>query len=106
MQVSEFHKVCKKGFYIAIISTTIETDNPEKELEVAYDLVGPVLHKFTTTEDIFEPVSSAFSDNIFVTNTLDPTSHFETAANNVLEIYKKITGKDLDLENLPEDPTE
>ena len=106
MQVSEFHKVCKKGFYIAIISTTIETKNPEKELEVAFDLVGPVLHKFTTTEDIFEPVSSEFSDNIFVTNTLDPTSHFESAANNVLEIYKKITGKDLDLENLPEDPTE
>lgn len=106
MQVSEFHKVCKKGFYIAIISTTIETNDPEKELAVAYELVGPVLHKFITTEDIFEPVSTKFADNIFVTNTLDPTSHFESAANNVLDIYKKITGKDLDLENLPDDPTE
>ena len=106
MQVSEFHKVCKKGFYIAIISTTIETNNPEAELAVAYDLIGPVLHKFTTTEDIFEPVSSSFKDNIFITNTLDPTSHFESAARNVLDIYKKITGKELDLENLPDDPTE
>jgi Rab GDP dissociation inhibitor len=106
MQVSEFHKVCKKGFYIAIISTIIETNNPESELKLAYDLIGPVLHKFTTTEDILQPISSAFTDNVFITNTLDPTSHFESAANNVLDIYKKITGKDLDLENLPEDPTE
>ena len=106
MQVSEYHKVCKKGFFIAIISTTVETNNPEKELEMAYELIGPVLHKFTTFEDIYKPVSSSFSDNIFITNTLDPTSHFESAANNVLEIYKKITGKDLDLDNLPDDPNE
>lgn len=106
MQVSEYHKVCKKGFYIAIISTTVETSAPEKELGVAYELVGPALHKFVTFEDIYKPVSSAFSDNVFITNTLDPTSHFESAANNVLEIYKKITGKDLDLDNLPDDPTE
>lgn len=106
MQVSEFHKVCKKGFFISIVSTTIETDKPENELGLAYDLIGPVLHKFVTFEDIFKPTSNAFSDNIFITNTLDPTSHFESAANNVLEIYKKITGKDLDLDNLPDDPTE
>ncbi|MEO0661838.1 MAG: FtsX-like permease family protein, partial [Planctomycetota bacterium] len=37
-----------------IISTTIETNDPEKELAVAYELVGPVLHKFITTEDIFD----------------------------------------------------
>ena len=106
MQVNSFHNVCKKGFFIAIISTTIETDKPQEELTVAYELLGEVLHSFETIEDIYEPVSSTFSDNIFITNTLDPTSHFESAANNVLEIYKKITGKDLDLENLPEDPTE
>lgn len=106
MQVSSFHNVCKKGYFIAIISTTVETSNPESELKLAYELIGPVLHKFTTFEDIYEPASNDFSDNVFITKTLDPTSHFETAAENVLEIYKKITGKDLDLENLPEDPTE
>lgn len=106
MQVSSFHNVCKKGFYIAIISTKIETNDPEAELKIAYDLIGPVKEKFITTEDIYHPSNSAFSDNVFITNTLDPTSHFETAANNVLEIYKKITGKELDIDNLPEDPNE
>lgn len=106
MQVSSHHNVCKKGFHIAIISTTVETNNPEKELELAFELIGPVLEKFVTYEDMYEPVSNNFSDNVFITNTLDPTSHFESAANNVLEIYEKITGKKLNLEDLPEDPTE
>lgn len=106
MQVSSYHNVCKKGYYIAIISTTVETSNPEKELDLAFDLIGPVLEKFVTYEDMYEPSNSSFSDNVFITNTLDPTSHFETAAQNVLQIYEKITGKKLDLENLPEDPTE
>lgn len=34
---------------------------------------------------------------IFVTNTLDETSHFESSATDVERIYKEITGKDLDL---------
>ena len=29
MMVSDVHSVCKKGNYIAIISTTVETQNPE-----------------------------------------------------------------------------
>jgi len=36
---------------------------------------------------------------------LNPTSHFEGETENVLELYKKITGEELDLVNLP-DPDE
>ena len=32
MMVSSVHNVCKKGFYICIISTNVETANPEKEI--------------------------------------------------------------------------
>lgn len=46
--VSGVHNVCKKGFSIAIISTNVETNNPEKELEPAFALLGPVLEKFFT----------------------------------------------------------
>lgn len=46
MMVSSVHSVCKKDYYIAIISTTIETQNPEAEIEVALDMVGPVKEKF------------------------------------------------------------
>ncbi len=40
--VSSLHCVSKKDTYIAIISTTVETNKPEEELEVAFDLIGKV----------------------------------------------------------------
>ena len=46
MMVSEVHSVCKKGCYVAIISTTVETQNPEEEIKLAFDLIGPVKEKF------------------------------------------------------------
>ena len=53
--------------------------------------------------DIFVPVNKDFADNVFITESFDSTSHFESATHNVIALYKKITGKDLDLENLPKD---
>ena len=46
--VSDVHQVCKKGFYVAIISATVETSNPEAELKPAFDLIGTVKEKFIT----------------------------------------------------------
>lgn len=52
---------------------------------------------------MYVPVSEDVKDNVYVTKSLDPQSHFESATEDVLSLYKKITGKDLDLTNLPED---
>lgn len=46
--VSGVHSICKKGYYIAILSCNVETKNPEKELDPAFDIIGPVLEKFFT----------------------------------------------------------
>jgi Rab GDP dissociation inhibitor len=46
--VSSVHNVCKQGHYIAIISTNVETNNPEAELAPAFAIVGAVDHKFIT----------------------------------------------------------
>lgn len=51
MVVSDVHAVCKKDYYIAIISATVETNNPEQELQIAFDLIGPVKEKFITVSD-------------------------------------------------------
>ena len=37
------------------------------------------------------------NDEIYVTSSLDATSHFESSAENVCKIYKAITGKEVDL---------
>jgi Rab GDP dissociation inhibitor len=51
MMVSSVHNVCKKGFNIAIVSTNVETNNPIKELDPAFEILGPVIEKFPTVHD-------------------------------------------------------
>ena len=91
------HSVCKKGFFLAIISTFVETDKPEAELEPAMNIIGPVLEKFDKVSEIYEPVDPTFKGNVFITTSFDPQSHFENDTDNVIDIYEKITGAKLDL---------
>lgn len=37
---------------------------------------------------------------------MDSTSHFESVTDNVIDLYRKIFNKDLDLVNLPEEQEE
>ena len=46
--VSAAHAVCPKEFYIAMISTNVETTNPEAEIQVALKLLGPVKEMFVS----------------------------------------------------------
>ena len=91
------HSVCKKGYYLAIVSTMVETDKPEAELEPAMEIIGPVLEKFDKVSEIYEPVDTSFKDNVFITTSFDPQSHFENDTDNVIDIYEKITESKLDL---------
>ena len=105
--VSYVHCVSKKDTYIAIVSTTVETEQPEKEIEPALELIGSVREKFIRISDRYEPVSPGkFNDGVFISNSFDATSHFESETENVLQLYRHITGKELDLTNLPEDVDE
>ncbi len=92
------HCVCKKGFYLAIISTMVETEDPHSEIKAALDIVGPVLESFETVSEVYEPIDKSFKDNIYITNSFDPLSHFEIDTENVIELYEKITGAKLNLE--------
>ena len=43
--VSYTHQVAAKGWFIAMVSTTVETSNPEAEIRPALDLLGPIKQK-------------------------------------------------------------
>jgi len=58
------HCVTKKGYYIAIISTMVETDDPASELKPAFDIIGSVLETFITITDLWEPIETSFKDNV------------------------------------------
>ena len=40
--VSYTHNVAAKSYYIATVSTTVETAKPEEEIKVGADLLGPI----------------------------------------------------------------
>lgn len=68
-------------------------------------MLGKIKEKFVTISERF--VSSAkANDGLFISNSFDATSHFENETENVLQLYTQITGKELDLVNLPEDVDE
>lgn len=104
--VSSAHAVCSKGLYIAMISTTVETDKPELEIRPALDLLGDILEMFVQISTIYEPTDNGKADNLYVTKSYDATSHFESASDEVLELYERITGEKLDLNIEPTDDEE
>jgi len=103
--VSFAHAVASKNRYIAIVSTTVETANPIEELAPGLNLVGATLERFDEVSDLYEPISDGKSDNCFISKSYDATSHFETCANDVLSMYTRITGTELDM-NISADMTD
>ncbi|XP_074275793.1 guanosine nucleotide diphosphate dissociation inhibitor At5g09550-like [Silene latifolia] len=91
------HNVAGKGKYIAFVTTEAETDQPETELKPGVDLLGPVDEIFYDTYDRYEPVNTPESDGCFISTSYDATTHFESTVKDVIALYSKITGKELDL---------
>ncbi|MBA0601638.1 hypothetical protein Gorai_004810 [Gossypium raimondii] len=91
------HNVAPKGKFIAFVSTEAETDDPKVELEPGIKLLGPVDEIFYDNYDRYEPTNDHTADNCFISASYDPTTHFETTVNDVIQMYTKITGKTLDL---------
>lgn len=99
--VSFAHNVASAGKYIGIVSTTVETERPEDELKPGLALLGPILKTFVSVSDLYEPCNNPQQDGIFISKSYDATSHFETVIEDVMRIYKEITGKDVDLTPKP-----
>jgi Rab GDP dissociation inhibitor len=98
------HNVAPQGFFIGIVSTTIETENPESEIIPGLDVLGGrkdnILCRFTNICDVMAPTDPASHDGIHVTPGYDATSHFETTCLDVLDVYERVMGHPLDLTTL------
>merc|ERR1712168_1401623 len=98
--VSSAHFVCAKGYYLALVATKVETDNPEEELEVGLNLLQPIKDKFVSVSDIWEPMEDGTESKIFISKSFDETTHYESTCNDVLSIYRRITGADFDFSQI------
>ena len=107
---------------MAMISTTVETDNPEAEIQPGLNLLGPIKQKFLQVSDVFQPTDEGTASQLFISKSYDATSHFETTClvgstsmvgrllagrlvmvvsyifllQDVLDIFKRGTGEEFD----------
>jgi Rab GDP dissociation inhibitor len=102
--VSSVHQVCPEGKWVAVVSTEVETKDPHSELIPALKLMGPIDKEFFWVSERFEPVRDFSKEGIFITTSYDATSHFEAATVEVMDIYKRMTGKDVDLSAPADEP--
>lgn len=103
--VSHSHLICSKGLCVAIISATVETENPEEEIAPAVSLLGDVLEMFVSVSNVYEANQDGSNNNLWITSSYDATSHFESASVEILDMYEKIIGEKLDL-NIEADENE
>lgn len=97
---SHAHRVVPQGHYIAIVSTTVETDDPLQEVKPGLDLLGDIVEQFVYILDTYEPIDDGKKDGIFISRSYDATSHFETTANDIVDIHERITGEKFDWKNM------
>ena len=95
--VSSSHAVSASGIYIAIVSTKMEVGKPEEEIAPGLGLLGSIIQRFTTVATTYEPVEDGSKDKCFISSSFDGTSHFEHDVTDMLGLYQRITGEELDM---------
>lgn len=93
--LSDVHCVVPKGYYLAIVSTIVETATPHIELEPAFKLLGTRLDTLMGLAELYEPAQDGTENGIYLSKSYDPTSHFESTTDDIKDLYLRITGKPL-----------
>lgn len=101
--VSHTHQVAAKGWFVAMVSTTVETNNPEIEIKPGLDLLGPIAQKFVSVSDFMEPTDDGINSQVFISASYDATSHFETTCMDVLNLFKRATGEEFDFNKVKQE---
>ena len=68
--MSQTNAVTAKGKYLAIVSTTVETDNPEAELGPGLQLLGKIDKKFVCVSKQFEAQDDGRESKVSILNTI------------------------------------
>lgn len=90
-------QVSAPGVVIAIVSTIAEKGQPDEDVGPGLQLLGPILKRFTSVTTTYEPASDGSADKCYISSSFDGTSHFEGDCDDLLSLYKRISGEDLDM---------
>ncbi|CAF4944190.1 unnamed protein product, partial [Rotaria sp. Silwood1] len=94
--MGQTNMVTPKDWYVALVSTTVETDNPENEIRPGLALLEPIYQKFVTVADLYEPIDDGTTSKLFITSSYDATTHFESTCLDILDVYRRYMGEPFD----------
>ncbi|KAI4888710.1 hypothetical protein NFI96_022660 [Prochilodus magdalenae] len=101
--VSYGHNVAPEGKYIAVVSTSVETGNPEKEVQPGLALLEPIMQKFISITDLMVPTDDGRRSQIFVSRSYDATTHSETECEDIKDLFRRMTGAEFSFEDFRRD---
>lgn len=96
---SHAYNVASKNKWIALVSATMEGrgDDVEAELQPGLRLLGQIDYKFFDVKEVKEPMNREEDDGCFISKGYDASTHFESTVDDVLDMYRRMTGEELDL---------
>lgn len=97
--ISFVYNVAGQGKYITIVSTTVETSEPEKEIRPVLQLLELIEEKFLSIGDLV-PEGLETESQIFISCTYNATTHFRTTFDDVKVICKKMIESEFDFEEM------
>ena len=103
------HKVAPDGKFIVFVSTTVEGEwgtasaetVAQTELAAGLSMLKSPLRIFYDMYDLHVPKEKGTADKVFISESFDATTHFETAITDVLSMYERIMGEKLVLTDGP-----
>ncbi|XP_017305445.1 rab GDP dissociation inhibitor beta [Ictalurus punctatus] len=97
--VSSTHNVAPEGKYIAVVSTTVETSNPEKEVQPGLALLEPIMEKFVSISNLIVPTDDGRRSQVFVSRSYDATTHYNMECEDIKDIFRRMTGTEFSFED-------
>ncbi len=62
--MGQTNMVTPKEWYVALVSTTVETNNPENEIKPGLALLEPIYQKFVSVSDLYEPIDDGTKSKV------------------------------------------
>lgn len=63
-------------------------------------MLAPIAHKFVVISDYVVPTDKGIETQVFISESYDATTHFETTCLDVLDIFKRGTGEEFDFSKI------
>ena len=77
--------VLSPSFYLILIPTL----TPSRKTQLQWS------NKNASNKPLYEPNEDGTQNKVFISKSYDATSHFESTVDAVLDMYRRITGKEL-----------